>query len=375
MRIIHFSDTHLGHGDYTAIDPETGLNQREVDIYKVFREIVEYIIDTKPNLVIHAGDLFDNVRPSNKAISEALKQFARLSKEKIPTIIIAGNHSTPRQRSKETIFKILDYFEDIHPVYEGKYQKITIGECAIHAIPHTYSDQDLVNSIKKAKPDPKFKYNILVTHGRLRDIQEPSWGEFKEQTIPQIILTAGFDYIALGHIHSYQKLSNEAYYCGSPERLSFSEADQEKCFLDVNLKTKKVKKIPTNARKMKVFNSIDCENLTPEQIVESIKSTVENKIDGQIISVTFDNIPRHVYSSLDHQKIHKIMQNATHFNPIFRFKDEETGEISSTSKIGALDEEFKAFLKKKGFTGTKFTGLRSLGLDYLQRIREEEIPE
>ena len=72
MRIIHFSDTHLGHGDYSAIDQETGLNQREVDIYNVFREIIDYILESKPDLVIHAGDLFDMVRPSNKAISEAL---------------------------------------------------------------------------------------------------------------------------------------------------------------------------------------------------------------------------------------------------------------------------------------------------------------
>ncbi len=26
MKIIHFSDTHLGFSDYTKIEPETGLN-------------------------------------------------------------------------------------------------------------------------------------------------------------------------------------------------------------------------------------------------------------------------------------------------------------------------------------------------------------
>lgn len=375
MRIIHFSDTHLGHGDYNAIDPKTGLNQREGDIYKVFREIIDYIIDIKPDLAIHAGDLFDNVRPSNKAISEALEQFARLSKAKIPTVIIAGNHSTPRQRSKETIFKILDYFENIHPVYKGKYEKISIGNCAVHAIPHTYSDQDLVASINKAKPDKKFKYNILVTHGRIRDVKEASWGEFKEQTIPESIFTVGFDYIALGHIHSYNKISNNAYYCGSPERLSFNEASQEKCFLDVELETNSIKKIPTNTRNMKVFDSIDCSDMNPEQIMESIKTAVNEGIDDQIVSITLENIPRHIYSSLDHRKIHDMAKNATYFYPIFNLKDGETGEISSTSKIGTLDEEFEAFLTKKGWIGKEFAGLKSLGLEYLQRIREEEIPE
>ena len=214
MRVIHFSDTHLGHGDYAAIDPESELNQREADIYKVFHEIIDYIIESKPDLVIHAGDLFDNIRPPNKAISEALEQFARLSKAGIPTVIIAGNHSTPRQRSKETIFKILDYFDNIHPVYGGKYQKIIIGDCAVHAIPHTYSDQDLEENVQLAKPDKACKYNIMVTHGVIRDVKEASWGEFKEQTIPDSVLDANFDYIALGHLHSCQEISKNAYYSG-----------------------------------------------------------------------------------------------------------------------------------------------------------------
>jgi len=371
MRIIHFSDTHLGHSDYSAIDPETGLNQREVDIYKVFHEIIDYIIETKPDLVIHAGDLFDNIRPPNKAISEALEQFSRLSEAGIPTVIIAGNHSTPRQRSKETIFKILAYFKNVYPVYGGKYQKIIINDCAIHAIPHTYSDKELEEGVKMAKPDKKYKYNILVTHGVIRDVKEASWGEFKEQTIPDIILHANFDYIALGHIHSYHEISKNAFYCGSPERLSFNEANQEKCFLEVDLDKKSVKKIPTKTREMKIFDSIDCETLTPDQIIQSMKSTLENQTEDKIVRLTFDNLPRHVYSSLDHQKIYELTKNATHFEPVFNFKEENMDGISSTSLIGTLDEEFEVFLKKKEISGKEFTELKTLGLEYLGRIEEE----
>lgn len=48
MKIIHFSDTHLGHGDYTAIDAESGLNQREVDIYKVLEKYLNWADHPKP---------------------------------------------------------------------------------------------------------------------------------------------------------------------------------------------------------------------------------------------------------------------------------------------------------------------------------------
>ena len=87
MRIIHFSDTHLGYSDYGRFDSSSGINQRELDTYSAFKEIINFIIETKPDLVVHAGDLFDSIRPSNKAISEALGQFSRLSKANIPTVV------------------------------------------------------------------------------------------------------------------------------------------------------------------------------------------------------------------------------------------------------------------------------------------------
>ncbi len=317
-------------------------------------------------------NLFDSTRPPNKAISEALKQFARLSKAKIPTIVIAGNHSTPRQRSKETIFRIFDYFENIFPVYGGKYQKVIIGDCVVHAIPHTYSVQEVEENVKLAKPDKTHKYNVLVTHGIIRGVKDASsWGEFKEYEIPDTVLHSAFDYIALGHLHTCQEISKNAYYSGSPERINFSEANQEKYFLEVDLQQKTINKILLNTRKMKVFDPINCEQLTTEQIMKSIQSQMANQTDGEIIKMTFNNIPRHVYASIDYQQIHELTKNSVHFEPIFNFKNENVNGTSLTSINGTLDEEFETFLQKKGITGDTFAELKNLGLDYLGRIEEE----
>ena len=52
-------------------------------------------------------------------------------------------------------------------------------------------------------------------------------------------LFAPFDYTALGHIHSPQKITGaEARYCGSPLKYSFSEAGQQKSVLLVDLRGK-----------------------------------------------------------------------------------------------------------------------------------------
>ena len=84
MKILHVADTHLGYSAYHKI-AENGINQREMDTYNAFREFIDYAIQSKPDLIIHAGDLFDSIRPSNRAIYFALSQMLRLSEAGIPT--------------------------------------------------------------------------------------------------------------------------------------------------------------------------------------------------------------------------------------------------------------------------------------------------
>ncbi|HRU11914.1 MAG TPA: DNA repair exonuclease, partial [Methanomassiliicoccales archaeon] len=97
MRIAHVADTHVGFTAYRRTDPETGMNQREVDVYRAFERLVDSLIAKRPDAVLHSGDLFDSVRPSNRALSVVLEQLLRLSREGIPIVLIAGNRSTPRR--------------------------------------------------------------------------------------------------------------------------------------------------------------------------------------------------------------------------------------------------------------------------------------
>ena len=53
MKIIHFSDTHLGFSDLNKAD-SSGVNQREADFYQAFADA---ILSTKSEHVIHTGDL------------------------------------------------------------------------------------------------------------------------------------------------------------------------------------------------------------------------------------------------------------------------------------------------------------------------------
>ncbi len=366
MRIVHLSDTHLGYSAYNKTEPTTGLNQRETDIYSAFNEIIEYILKTKPDLVIHAGDLFDSVRPSNRAIHEAFRQFVRLSKAEIPTVIISGNHSTPRQKSTGSIFRLLEFLEHVHPVFDGEYKTIEVGNAKIHAVPHPYNEEMFEENFKNLKADKNFNYNILITHATVIGFNAYAGPEFKELSIPPDVLSPNFDYIALGHLHRFIKVADNAFYSGSPERFSFNEAKDNKGFIDVELDNMNVKHVKTNAREMVDIEPIDCSKLDASQIMKSIENSLPSDIAGKIIRLVFQDIPFHVHTSLDFRKIDELTSGALHCEKQFMKKSAANNVVEST-QIGSIGDEFSAFIKNHVTNEQQQTTLEKVGLRYLQK--------
>ena len=372
MRLIHLSDTHLGRAEYGAHDPKLQINQREADIYRAFAEVVDYILDSPPDLVIHAGDLFDSIRPSNRAMSEAFGQLYRLSDAGIPTVIVAGNHSTPRDRSAGTIFDLFRYIPHIHPVYGGRYEKIAIGDIAVHAIPHTYSDADLADSIKRLSPDASHRYNVMATHAAVRGVEEASWGEFKEQVIPPAALDPAFDYIALGHYHRHLKVADNAYYSGSPERMNIREARDTKGFLDVRLGRLPPRHVPTRARKTIDLDPIGCAGAGAGEIVRMLESSLPPDLAGAVMRVTFDGIEDHAHAALDRTRMRDLVSECVHCEFDYKWRRRDPRSASKSTAIGSLGDEFRAFMGKRG-SGAAGKRLLKRGAEYLSMASNPEV--
>ncbi|MDI6886760.1 MAG: DNA repair exonuclease, partial [archaeon] len=135
-RIFHLADTHIGYSAYRRIDEATGLNQREVDTYEAFKQFVDYALKERPDVIVHGGDLFDSVRPTNRAISFVLGQLIRLSEAGIPFVMISGNHETPRLKETGNVFSLFEHITNVHAVYENHYELVDSDDLKIHAIPH-----------------------------------------------------------------------------------------------------------------------------------------------------------------------------------------------------------------------------------------------
>ena len=169
MLIFHCADTHLGYRTFNKTVPldedGAGLNQREADVYNAWDRLVEKAIEAKPDVFIHAGDFFDRVSPSNRAIVRAREGLYKLSEAGIKSIVLAGNHETPRLSETGHVFSLLERIPDVSVMYDGKPQTVEIGDLLITGVAHSST---LADQVSQASPDSNYKYNILVTHGSVK---------------------------------------------------------------------------------------------------------------------------------------------------------------------------------------------------------------
>jgi len=368
MRILHVADTHVGYSAYHKIAPN-GINQREMDVYNSFEQFIDYAIKTKPDLIVHAGDLFDSVRPSNRAISFVLTQLLRLSEENIPFVVISGNHETPKLRETGSVMRIFEHLKNVYPVYKGKLEEIEIQNAIIHAIPHCHSTDELKKNIEMAQPR-EGHINILLLHAGIIGIKEFNYtrGDFNEQIIPAGYLSPSFDYIALGHYHKATKVTENAYYAGSTEHFSFKEAGEEKGFYEIVFSGSfKSSFIPLKVRGMIDLGSIDCINLSAEEIEKEIERRFEeNEIEGKIIRIRLSRIDRGKYKALMWEKIKKASSSALHLEIDYEFYEIEQ-ELMGKSKIGSLVDEWNEFITKVP-VGANREEIKELAIKYLSEV-------
>ncbi|MBN2066320.1 MAG: DNA repair exonuclease [Candidatus Thermoplasmatota archaeon] len=376
MKILHVADTHLGFSAYRKATPD-GINQREIDTYHAFEQFVDCAIHSKPDLIIHAGDLFDSVRPNNRAITFAIKQILRLSKKHIPLVIIAGNHEHPKLKETGHIFSIFDHIDHVYPIYNATYEQhsfnIHAEKITIHAIPQCEVKKQFEDEIKKLKSDNTSDYNIFLSHGAVTGVKAFSMNEFNELIIPAKVLSKDFDYIALGHYHAFTRLADNAFYAGSTERFTFTDAHDKKGFIEVELAGGKLKTtfIALNIREMIDPKPIKCTNLKLEQVMKKITQTIQEiKPKEKTFRITLDDIPSHVYRGIDFDKIRKMTGNAIHYEIKANVAQEGGSPPSTTSRIDALAHEFKQFIDSQELKEKEV--LLELGLGYIEKIEARE---
>jgi DNA repair exonuclease SbcCD nuclease subunit len=343
MEIIHFSDTHLGFSDLDIIS-DAGINQREADFCKAFSDVIDAIIETKPNYAIHTGDLFHRASPSNRAITVALTQFKRLEEANIPLIIIAGNHSTPRTFTSSPILEAFCSLDNMRPIFGQQYEKVMFDDVVFHGLPHINDERIIEGELDKIEASIDLtKRNIMMMHCSVG--AQYLVHEFGEWVYPKEReeIFEKMDYVALGHWHGFGSVGKHpnVYYAGSTERTSSSDKREDKGYVVVELEDDiKISHHTIPLRKSLSF-SIDS-----EQHEEEVAALDLSDVKDALVEVKLYNLTASSSIDITNQALEEIFTEALHVKVKREFKAAEGEQVEGNMESISLEDYFISHIKE-----------------------------
>ncbi|MCI0497064.1 MAG: exonuclease SbcCD subunit D [Thermoplasmata archaeon] len=368
MRLLHVSDTHLGFRQYSRLAREddgafAGLNQREVDVYVAWRWAVDLAIEKGVDVVVHAGDLFDAPRPSNRALAEAIEGIKRLGDAGIRFVVVAGNHSTPRLRQTGSVFRVLEHLTNAHAIYRG-YGSVIIDGVAFHGVPHAYDDALRDEMVARLVRDPAADRNVAVLHCFVSGVGQSHYAEISQMVVDDGALPRDFDYIALGHLHQHHAgITGNGIYSGSLERFSFSEVKDAKGAVLVDLDAGSREFVVRETRPM-LSVDIDCTRRGYEDIENEAAAAIDSAPDGALLRVRLRDIARAEYRSIDLKGLRARGDRLLHLE----IAQETAAEAASSHATGPVNDivtEFEAFLAVQPIENADRAELLRLGRELL----------
>jgi len=370
MRILHLADTHIGYSAYNKLD-QNSINQRESDVYAAFQQVIDFAIEEEVDLILHSGDLFDTVRPSNRAISFVVGQLLRVSRAGIPMVIISGNHETPRLRETGCVFKVFEHIENIHLAYSGPWEAFEFGDLKVHALPHCADKALFEEELDRMKPDANFKFNIAMLHAAVSGLAVFRMNEFNELLASDSQLDRGWDYVALGHYHEHCEVGENIVYAGATERYGFGQVGQPKGFVMLDLAKKKWKFHEIQIRPMLDLRPVDCKGRDQEEIASAVEQNLKKAdLEGAIVRQKILDIDRRVLGLLDISSIKKMASDALNFELRPGIVDSDRQVSSEDAAFDSMENEFMSYLAKVPVEGVDPKKIEALGLQYLKEEEE-----
>lgn len=220
LRILHLADLHLGwkpHFLGSLIDER----QRERD--ELLRRAVDFALQETVNLVIIAGDLFETHKPPSALVEAVIAQLQRLVSAGVAVVTVPGNHDE------------ITYADSVYRIHAERWPGVLIQNpmpdyvttldvngTSVHVYGLAYTGGLTRPPIEQFPRLEKNGVHIAVFHGSL------DW-DAGDRSLPltsRALAAAGYDYVALGHIHrpSEHKIgSGLAVYPGMVEGKGFSD--------------------------------------------------------------------------------------------------------------------------------------------------------
>jgi DNA repair exonuclease SbcCD nuclease subunit len=222
--MLHLADLHLGYKPTFLDDNRAAIRQKERD--QILEKVVNFALDpvNSIDIVLIVGDLFETHRPEEKLTRTVMEQLKRLVAAGLFCVTVPGNHDEISYH--DSVYRVKkDEWPGVlvqNPMPELVATRETKGTILwIYSLAYT-GGLTKVSSLGNYPRDPGEGIHIGAFHGTL------DWNP-GERSLPLKsgdLAKSGYDYIALGHIHQYQKQkvgAALAVYPGAVESKSLSE--------------------------------------------------------------------------------------------------------------------------------------------------------
>ncbi len=411
IKIIHTADLHLGVETYGHIDPATGLSSRFADFLAALDSLVDYAIGEKADLMLICGDAYKSRSPSQTQQRELARRVNRLASAGIAVFILVGNHDLPNAVGRATSTEIFDTLavKNVYVSSRPEIMKIETanGPVLVASLPWlrrgsllAQLSKDDVSGISFEELNKRIEElltAIIKRHAAEIDREIPSilaahiWvagsrlGSERAITIGQeqaLLLSSvanpAFDYVALGHIHKHQVLSEEppVIYSGSLERLDFGEAKDEKGFYVVEIGTDETGHRQTSYEfhpvKGRPFVAIgvtlDTSDAFPTEKVLQAITARENEIKDAIVRLDL-TLSTELEGQLNNAAIKEALKEAHHITISRDIKRQARLRLGGQSaELTTPLEALKAYLEGKNVTEKHAKLLLEHGRTLLQEV-------
>jgi len=253
MRLLHTSDWHVGK-------TIRGRSRHDEHV-AVLDEIVSISADSRVDVVLVAGDLFESAAPNPESEALVYRTLLRLAETAQHVVVIAGNHDNARRLGAVTpLLKLgnIHLASDAVGPDAGGFRRLAVGEETLNLALLPFVSQRGIIRAAALMEGAAFEHANLYAE-RLRVLLELLTAGFDANSV-NVVLAHAFviggsagggersahlvdeyglnaqafpataSYVALGHLHRPQKIAGPApiHYCGSPLQLDFGEQQQAK---------------------------------------------------------------------------------------------------------------------------------------------------
>jgi len=203
MRFIHAADLHLD-------SPLAGLRERAQEkarhladaSRRAFEGLVAYATREDIDFVVIAGDIFDGDCADYKSALFLNEQLALLGRAGIPVVMIRGNHDAANSMSKG-----LTRPAGVREFMARRAESFPIEAHGVVVHGQSFLTKAVADNMVLGYPEPvPGMFNIGLLHSSVDG--RPGHSPYAPCSI-QDLRNKGYDYWALGHVHTFGELCEE----------------------------------------------------------------------------------------------------------------------------------------------------------------------